>query len=143
MRNMDSRIANMTVRMTLIGIIFLFTSLAHADSLHRAIRQHESGGYRYARGRHGEAGDLQIRPCVVRDCNRIVGRQKWTLQDRYNPRKAKEMYDCYLNHYGRQYTRMTGRKPSNEVLARIWNGGPNGWRSRRTLGYWRDVRALM
>lgn len=32
------------------------------------------------------------------------------------------------------------RPPTVEVYARIWNGGPEGWRKSSTLAYWRRVR---
>ena len=30
----------------------------------------------------------------------------------------------------------TGKKPTDEVLARIWNGGPRGWKKKSTRKYW-------
>lgn len=133
------------VRMTTIGIVLiLVTNFSLAGDLHKAIAKHESGNNpkKYNK-KERAAGHLQIRPCVVSDCNRIVGHQKWTLADRYNPSKAREMFNIYLNYYGEQYSQTTGRKPTSEVLARIWNGGPNGWRKPSTRKYWRDVRAFL
>ena len=34
-----------------------------------------------------------------------------------------------------------GHDATNEDIARIHNGGPNGWRSSSTEGYWRKVSA--
>ena len=31
-------------------------------------------------------------------------------------------------------------KPTYEVYARIWNGGPDGWKKRSTLKYWKKVK---
>lgn len=50
---------------------------------------------------------------------------------------------AYLEYYGERYQRKTGRTPTAEVLARIHNGGPNGWRKDSTLEYWRKVKAAM
>jgi hypothetical protein len=49
----------------------------------------------------------------------------------------------YLDYYGDLYVRQTGRTPTDEVYARIWNGGPNGWRKASTRQYWQRVRAEM
>ena len=131
----------MMVRMA----IFLCLGVScFGGDLHSAIAQYESGNYTRAYNRRrNAAGYLQIRPCVVSDCNRIVGYQRWTLADRYNRQKSREMFNFYLDFYGKQYTKATGRQPSSEVLARIWNGGPNGWRNHRTRGYWYEIRARL
>ena len=41
------------------------------------------------------------------------------------------------------YTRRTGRIPTAETYARIWNGGPDGWKKPTTAAYWRKVRAKL
>ena len=57
-------------------------------------------------------------------------------------RAASEMaMQFYWKHYGHRYLSITGKLPDYEVLARIHNGGPDGWRKKSTLGYWRKVRA--
>jgi len=33
-----------------------------------------------------------------------------------------------------------GREPTDEDRARIWNGGPMGWRNKATIGYWNKVK---
>ena len=33
-----------------------------------------------------------------------------------------------------------GRTPTNEDLARIHNGGPNGYKKTATDGYWKKVK---
>lgn len=87
-------------------------------------------------GDHGKAlGVLQIRVEVVRDVNRIY-RTHYVHKDALSPKKSFEICRLYLNYYGRVYTKRTGKQPSEEVLARIWNGGPDGWRERRTRTYW-------
>jgi len=53
------------------------------------------------------------------------------------------MWDLYLSYYGEQYERETGQPPTDEVYARIWNGGPSGWRKDSTLEYWGRVQAFL
>ena len=42
-----------------------------------------------------------------------------------------------------------GYEPTYKEMARIWNGGPDGWnddgskRSRRTSTYWSDVQDIL
>jgi hypothetical protein len=53
------------------------------------------------------------------------------------------MWDLYLAYYGAQYEKQTGRPATDEVYARLWNGGPDGWRKSSTLKYWGRVRAVL
>lgn len=46
----------------------------------------------------GAAGIIQILPIYVRDVNKIQG-TKYTLKDRYNPTKCREMFEIYQSHY--------------------------------------------
>lgn len=101
----------------------------------------ESGGRADAVGRSGESiGILQIHPGCVHDINRVTGRA-YTLRDRWNAAKSREMCTAYLSHYGRLYERRTGRNADAEVLARMWNGGPRGYAKESTRRYWRKVQA--
>lgn len=84
-------------------------------------------------------GPLQITPILVRDVNRIAG-TKFTLEDRFDRQKSMEMAEIYLKYYGEVYTKKTHKAPDNEVYARIWNGGPNGWQKDSTEQYWRNVQ---
>ena len=103
----------------------------------------ESCGNPAAIGDNGQAvGVLQIHPECVRDVNRITGKS-YTLQDRASASKSREICAAYLKHYGRLYERRTGKTATGEVYARIWNGGPNGYRREGTRAYWRKVQAAM
>lgn len=97
----------------------------------------ESGGNDMARGRHGELGALQVRPCVVADVNRLAGgRYRWS--EMTNRLKAETVCKSYLGYWGGRI----GRPATDRDLAMIWHYGPNGWR-RSSLAYWRRVRAKM
>ena len=56
----------------------------------------ESNNNPRAMGGGGSVGLLQITPILVRDCNKILAKQnstkRYTLADRYNPEKSKEMF---------------------------------------------------
>jgi hypothetical protein len=89
---------------------------------------------------NGDAvGCLQITPVVVEDVNRIAG-TNFTLQDRYDRQKSIQMAEIYLKYYGQVYTKKTGKQPDNEIYARIWNGGPNGWKKTSTEDFWLKVK---
>lgn len=47
------------------------------------------------------AGYLQIRKSVVDDCNRILGRKKYSMNDRFNKQKSIEMFNIIQNHYNK------------------------------------------
>jgi hypothetical protein len=94
----------------------------------------ESGGNDLARGRHGELGALQVRPCVVADVNRVVrGNYRWS--EMTNRVVATKVADIYLTHWAKRI----GRPATDRDLALIWHHGPNGW--KRSGGvYWKRVR---
>lgn len=95
-----------------------------------ALIQVESGGNDLARGRHGELGALQIKPILVRDVNRLTGAH-YTHSQMTNRAVSIAIANAYLAHYGKNL--------SDESLARIWQGGPNGHRKSSTRAYARRV----
>ena len=107
----------------------------------------ESGCNAHAYSPSGAAGIAQIREVCLVDCNRIARQKGLDLHfapaERFDPDKARQMWDLYLSYYGEQYERETGRPPTDEVYARIWNGGPSGWRKDSTLEYWERVQAFL
>lgn len=85
------------------------------------------------------ANVYQLRRIYIRDVNRIKG---WSV--RYadairDPELAKRCIRAYWRHYARDYERRTGRKATAETLARMHNGGPDGWSKAATARYWRRV----
>ena len=107
-------------------------------SLVYALIQVESGGRRFAVGEGGEAfGILQIREDIIRDVNKAYG-SDYRLSDAWDPGLSIEICRRYLDHWG-SLDRL-GREATPEDLARIWNGGPNGWQDLQTAYYWERVR---
>lgn len=103
----------------------------------------ESGGDVNAVGDNGMAyGQLQIHPGYIECVNRIAG-TSFTHKDAFHPVKSRYMTVVYIRHYGARYKRITGREPTMEVLARIHNGGPDGWKKESTDVYWNKVKRLL
>ena len=97
---------------------------------------------------NGKTSDnvYQLTISYVVDVNniRINKGQSWFyFIDCADRAKSKRMMLTYWRHYGEQYRRTTGKNPTAEVLARIHNGGPDGWRKESTLKYWHKVKAVM
>ena len=84
----------------------------------------------------------QIRRIYLDDLGRIYGCHfaDEVATDRH---ASEQVMLAYWEYYGERYARRTGRQPTAEVLARIHNGGPDGWRKPATEGYWRKVKAVM
>lgn len=76
-------------------------------------------------------GCLQIRPIMLREVNRLLGYNKYQLVDRLNKVKSIEMFNVIKEHT---------TNPTNEKLARNWNGGWNGYKKQSTLKYWHKVK---
>ena len=82
----------------------------------------------------------QLEEVYIRDVERISG-LRFSVDAKYN-RAASETIMCiYLSHYGKVYERKTGNKATYEVLARIHNGGPDGWKKKSTERYWEKVKS--
>jgi len=119
-----------------------------SDALWRAIVAVESRGDVNAYNAHdGATGMAQIRSVCLEDANRIAGLrgmdERFSAADRSNPRAARRIWNLYLDFYGKQDEKETGLKPTDEVFARIWNGGPSGWRKTSTLPYWNRIREAL
>jgi hypothetical protein len=112
------------------------------DRLIAALIQVESRGDDNAIGDKGKKemayGCLQVRKPCIDDVNKHCG-TKYQAKDCLGNR-ALSVWVCtnYLRIYGTQDR--LGRSPTNQDLARIWNGGPNGWKFKSTNVYWSKVQ---
>lgn len=107
-----------------------------------AIMMVESGGEDYPKGSNdnGKAvGAYQIHQGVLDDLDRVYGLE-FKHEDMHDRHIARYVCYRYLRHYGRAYQKRTGKEPTTEVYARIWNGGPYGYKKQATLKYWAKVR---
>ena len=111
---------------TNVVISLLITALATVEG-----SPHASGDGRRA------LGPLQIHAKVIQDVNRVYGRH-FTHADALQTTKAARICRLYLEHFGGEAK--LGRQPTPADLARIWNGGPNGWRKPATIAYAQRVQ---
>ena len=124
--------------------IFFFTLLILSSSVKAvevsqnlldAIQAVESNGNERAIGDNGKAvGAFQIHKIYVDDVNSFSS-EKFTYEDRNDKEKSQKIVKLYLEHYGKNYEKKTGKKATNEVLARIHNGGPKGYNKEATKNY--------
>ena len=112
-----------------IAIVFTINVMAVEvpEKLLDAIATVESNNDDKAIGDKGRAiGRFQIWKTYVDEVNRICGLKKngktFSYEDRKDAVKSREMVRIYLEFWGRQYERNTGKKATLEVLAKIHNG---------------------
>lgn len=92
-----------------------------------AIAYVESKHHWNASGDGGKAiGYLQIHKIYVDDVNRILGINRYTYEDRWDPEKSREMTRIYLRHYAT--IKRLGHEPTYIDYAAIHNAGPRGFR---------------
>jgi len=102
--------------------------------------QVESNGNDSAYNKSEEAvGCLQIRPIMVREVNRILKKQgkeyRFKMKDRWDRDKSLEMFWVWRDYHH--------PRSSDEVIARNWNGGPNGYKKKSTEKYWKKVNSCL
>ena len=112
-------------------------SIPKKDKLVEAIIWVESKGDTLAYNKSEEAlGCLQIRPIMLREVNRLLAKndiQKvYTLKDRTSRSKSIQMFNVIRGHIN---------NPTDERIARTWNGGYNYGES--TLKYWNKVKSRL
>ncbi len=99
----------------------------------------ESGSDNNAIGDNGKAyGCLQIWSVYVEDANQFAG-TSYTHLDAFDREKSIAMFTAYMSRYATE--KRIGHTPTAEDIARIHNGGPNGYRKVATDAYWAKVKA--
>jgi len=95
------------------------------------------------------ANVYQIRDIYIADVNRIMTNKGWAFFpsfrccDKFCKSKSEDMMRVYWSWWGIEYEKSTANKVTPEVLARIHNGGPLGWKKPETLPYWNKVKAVL
>lgn len=69
------------------------------DIFLEALIQVESEGKADAVGKTNDVGILQITPIYVKDVNRILGEDRYTLAERADTEKSLEMFEILQGHY--------------------------------------------
>ena len=84
----------------------------------------ESDGNVFAIGDKGKAvGELQIWEIMVKECNRILGRNEFTLKDRLSSKRSRYMATVFLSRQISNYKKKFGKYPDEYTLASSWNTG--------------------
>lgn len=76
-------------------------------------------------------GILQITPILIKECNRIIGKSKFTLNDRYDKSKSFEMFYIIQKYYN--------KNGDIRKAAYIWRGG----NSKQNQHYFNMVKKQM
>lgn len=99
----------------------------------------ESNGDDSITGDNGNAyGCLQIWPAYVQDANEYAG-TSYTHDDAFDREASIQIFTAYMRRYATEDR--LGRVVTAEDIARIHNGGPNGYKKTATDGYWAKVKA--
>jgi hypothetical protein len=76
---------------------------------------------------------------MVREVNRILRKtgkeERFEMKDRWNRDKSIEMFHIWRDYHHPNST--------DEVIARNWNGGPDGYIQNSTLKYWKKVKGRL
>ena len=126
----------------IVTCIFNYTvSAMISDNIIHAIIKVESNGNNLAIGDDGRSvGCMQIQKSVIDDVN-DVSSVKYKYNDRYNRSKSIEIFKIYITRYAT--VKRLGHIPTDEDIARIWNGGPNGYKKSATKKYWNKIKLLL
>lgn len=110
------------------------------EKVMNAIIAVESKGNSKAHNPRGDcAGILQITPILTKEANNILKKNKstkrYTLKDRYNAEKSKEMFILLQEHFNPEV--------NIEKAIKCWNCGfyhktKNGWKNK-SIGYYKKV----
>ena len=106
-----------------------------------ALIQVESGNRDDIIGDNGKAyGCLQIHAGYVQDVAHHSG-IPYAHEDAFNRDLAIDIFKIYMGIYANKYRLQ--REPTFEDIARIHNGGPDGWQKDSTKPYWEKVKKYL
>lgn len=99
-------------------------------------------------GKHGEVGRYQISQIYLDDVNRIRGEYDYysdnlLMEQMTNEHLAELAVLTYINYYCEKCRKKTGKPITFEMMARIHNGGPYGYKKDCTIDYWQKVKKAM
>ena len=85
-------------------------------------------------------GILQMHEAYVQDAAEHANKP-WVHEDALDELTAIKIFRAYMERYATE--ERLGRPVTFEDIARIHNGGPNGYKKKSTIIYWEKVRCLM
>jgi hypothetical protein len=104
-----------------------------------AIALVESNNSQLAVGDNGKAfGPYQLHAAYVQDAAEFA-KVEWIHYHAFHDQIAEDIIRAYMARYAT--AERIGRPVTAADIARIHNGGPNGYRRDSTLGYWAKVQA--
>lgn len=141
------------VKSTILGFIFLAScatataplkkDMKMKDVIFSSIAWIESTHNPKAVSRDGSVGIVQIKSVMVKEVNRICQmkgiEKRFTLADRKNRKKSEEMFWIYQKFYNPNINLNDISEKEMELIARKWNGGPQGHKKKATKKYWNKV----
>ena len=141
------------VKSTILGFIFLASCATATAPLKKDIKMKdvifssiawiESTHNPKAVSRDGSVGIVQIKSVMVKEVNRICQmkgiEKRFTLADRKNKKKSEEMFWIYQKFYNPNINLNDISEKEMELIARKWNGGPQGHKKKATKKYWNKV----
>jgi hypothetical protein len=92
----------------------------------------ESRGNNQAVSSKGAVGVLQFLPILVEDCNRIVGYEKFALEDRLDSLKSVEMFNVIQDHYNPQH--------DYHWALKLWNSGAPLSYHRKVMDKFNEIK---
>ncbi len=113
----------------LVCALILFTTpiFAQSNNLDRvigALIKVESGGN--SKARNGDAvGILQMKPAMVNEVNRILKKNTYTLDDRWDKEKSIEMAKIFFNYWVKHWPKQTDLELCGRWM--LPNGGAPKW----------------
>lgn len=85
-------------------------------------------------------GMLQMHPGYVRDAAEFAN-ENWKHINALDELTTIRIFRAYMNRYATE--ERLGRPVTLEDIARIHNGGPNGYKKKSTIPYWNKVKCLL
>ena len=108
----------------------------------RKIGQLESGGIDSVSGENGAGkGRFGIYNICVKGSG-MADLLGYSHGDMHNPEKSKHVFWAAMGIFCHTFAQRHGRYPNYEDLARMWAGGPSGYKSDKTLKYLHKFRTL-
>ena len=94
----------------------------------------ESKGNPLAIGRTNDAGILQITPICIKEANRILKRNAYTLDDRFSHKKSVEIFNIIQGHHNPTF--------NHERACKIWNPGAGKSYTEKILKEYEKRRSM-
>tara|TARA_Y100000004_G_C8921556_1_gene415662 strand:- start:1019 stop:1384 length:366 start_codon:yes stop_codon:yes gene_type:complete len=85
-------------------------------------------------------GILQMQEAYVQDAAEYANKP-WVHEDALDELTSIKIFRAYMERYATE--ERLGRPVTFEDIARIHNGGPNGYKKKSTIKYWEKVKCLM